>query len=326
LERKYFRPYHHISRVICRIIEPSFFSASLIVLWSSFLMLANAIFRITGATVDQAYMPGPHNGCYFYLPYYFFVVVRLSQKNRLNVGTVIDFAILGSVLMLIHGYLIIFREASSSEACKLNDGMFFYLFQGCNKKKFAMPLPIERKIHDRVEAKHPFFSTSVDFYLKWIPYATVFILNLTGVRTKSDWKKQVLMTAATDGFRYLITDSLKKITHEHRPAPNLGNHSFPSGHTSSSFAGAELMHQELKSSFPVLSCAGYIGAAATGFIRVYKNRHWLRDVVAGAVVGIVSAKLAYFLVNKFWRKSKSIMKETDPNAKEEKFAGCGQVR
>lgn len=180
-----------------------------------------------------------------------------------------------------------------------------------------MLLPIERKIHDYVETKHPFFSTSADYYLKWIPYATVFILNLARVKMKSDWKKQALITAATDGIRYLITDNLKEIVHEHRPAPNVDNHSFPSGHTSSSFAGAEFMRQELKSSISVLSCAGYIGAAATGFIRVYKNRHWVKDIVAGAVIGIVSAKLAYFLVNKIWRKKEPKMKQTDPNAKEE---------
>jgi len=79
------------------------------------------------------------------------------------------------------------------------------------------------------------------------------------------------------------------------------------------------MHQELKSSIPVLSCAGYIGVAATGIIRVYKNRHWLKDVVAGAVIGIVSAKLAYFLVNKIWKKKNADEEETDPNATEEKL-------
>lgn len=179
--------------------------------------------------------------------------------------------------------------------------------------------PLEKKIHEYVETKHPFFSTSVDFYLKWIPYATVFILNLAGIRTRSDWKKRVLITAATDGIRYLITDNLKKIVHEHRPAPNIGNHSFPSGHTSSAFAGAEFMREELKSSVPVLSCVGYVGAVATGVIRIYKNRHWLKDVAAGAVIGIVSANLAYFLVNKFWRKKNHRPESTDPNLREEKM-------
>jgi len=84
-----------------------------------------------------------------------------------------------------------------------------------------MLLPIERKIHHHIEAKHSFFSTHVDFYLKWIPYATVFVLNLSRIRTKSGWKRQVLITALTEGIRYLITDNLKKTVHEHRPAPNM---------------------------------------------------------------------------------------------------------
>lgn len=182
-----------------------------------------------------------------------------------------------------------------------------------------MPLSIERKIHDYVETRHPFFSTSVDFYLKWMPYALVFGLRLAGMKTRSDWKKEVLIVAATDGIRYLITDTLKKIVHEHRPAPQTGRHSFPSGHTSSSFAGAEFMHRELRGSIPVVSCAGYLGAAATGGIRIYKNRHWLKDIVAGAIIGIASARVAYWLVNKFSKRSQHRNERTDPNAVEEKM-------
>ena len=182
-----------------------------------------------------------------------------------------------------------------------------------------MLFSIEKKIHRHVEEKHPFFSTSVDFYLKWIPYATVFILNLTGVKTKSDWKKQVLITAATDGIRYLITDNLKKMVKEHRPAPHIGNRSFPSGHTSSSFAAGQFMHRELKSSIPVLSYAGYVAGVANATIRIYKSKHWLKDVVAGAVIGLVSANLAYFLVNKFWPKKNHQPESTDPSLREEKM-------
>lgn len=182
-----------------------------------------------------------------------------------------------------------------------------------------MLFSIEKKIHRHVEQKHPFFSTSVDFYLKWIPYATVFILKLTGVKTRYDWKREVLTMAAADGIRYLITDNLKKMVKERRPAPFVGNRSFPSGHTSSAFAAAQFMHRELKSSIPVLSCVGYIAGVANATIRIYKSKHWLKDVVAGAVIGIVSAQLAYFVVNKIWKKNKTKAKETDPNAEEKKL-------
>src|SRR5215212_6502066 len=155
-----------------------------------------------------------------------------------------------------------------------------------------------KAVHNYFLFNHPFFSTSADKNLKWIPFATVFLLDVFGVKTRSGWKKQIILTGLTEATRYFIADSLKKLVREHRPAPYTGNHSFPSGHTSSSFAGAEFMHTELKNAIPVLSCAGYLGATATAVIRVMKNRHWIKDVVAGAAIGILSARLAYFVVKK----------------------------
>jgi hypothetical protein len=57
--------------VLIELLEPSFISASLIVLWFSFLMLANAIFHITGGIVDQEYVPGLITAIVLYIPYYF---------------------------------------------------------------------------------------------------------------------------------------------------------------------------------------------------------------------------------------------------------------
>jgi membrane-associated phospholipid phosphatase len=192
---------------------------------------------------------------------------------------------------------------------------FSYEIQETIKKRF-MPLPIGKSIHDYF-VKRPFYSTSLDKHLKWIPYAVVFVLDAFGTKTRSGWKKQAIMAAVTDATRYLIVDNLKKLTHEHRPAPYTGDHSFPSGHTSSSFAGAEFMHEELKNSLPVLSCTGYIAAAATGAIRIMKNRHWLIDVVFGAAIGVFSAKLTYYLANRSMdRKNKRKTNYTDPDATE----------
>ncbi len=161
-----------------------------------------------------------------------------------------------------------------------------------------MPLAIERHIRNYVEKNHPFFSTSVDNHLKWIPFATVFAVDLFGVKTRSNWKKEILLVAATESIRYMITDTLKKITHEDRPGPSMGHHSFPSGHTASSFAGAEIMRMELKQAQPVLCYSGYAAATITGILRLYKNKHWLTDVIGGAVAGVLSARLAYFLLRK----------------------------
>ena len=79
------------------------------------------------------------------------------------------------------------------------------------------------------------------------------------------------------------------------------------------------MHRELRGSIPVLSCAGYLAGTATGVIRIYKNKHWLKDVIAGAAIGIISAKVAYLIVNKFWRGKRDKIKNTDPNVTEQKM-------
>lgn len=86
-------------------------SASIIVLWFSFLILANAIFHITAAIADEAYMPGLITACILYLPFYFFVVGRIVRDRRLGMISTIAYVAAGSALMLIHGYLIVFKAS-----------------------------------------------------------------------------------------------------------------------------------------------------------------------------------------------------------------------
>ena len=40
----------------------------------------------------------------------------------------------------------------------------------------------------------------------------------------------------------------------------------------------------------------YTIAATVGILRMYNNRHWLNDVLAGAGIGILSAKAALWLL------------------------------
>ncbi len=107
----------------------------------------------------------------------------------------------------------------------------------------------------------------------------------------------MLVAGAAESIKYLLSDNLKKLTHEHRPAPYTGNHSLPSGHTTTAFSTAEFLRSELRDSLPALSYSGYLAATAVATIRVMKNRHWLKDVIVGAAVGIISTKLAYVIVN-----------------------------
>jgi membrane-associated phospholipid phosphatase len=65
--------------------------------------------------------------------------------------------------------------------------------------------------------------------------------------------------------------------------------SFPSGHTTSAFAAAAAVSSETSRFWPgtrwVIGPILYAGAALTGVSRMYNNRHWMSDVLAGAGVG-----------------------------------------
>ncbi len=41
--------------------------------------------------------------------------------------------------------------------------------------------------------------------------------------------------------------------------------------------------------------AGYAVGIGTAYLRMYHNKHWLGDVVAGAGIGIVSTRFSYYL-------------------------------
>ena len=85
------------------------FSATVAVTWVSFLMFANALLHLTGASVDGAYVPGLVTALALYVPYSVWIMSRTMQLRRLPRSVVVVAAAIGALPMLTHGYLIIFR-------------------------------------------------------------------------------------------------------------------------------------------------------------------------------------------------------------------------
>ena len=80
----------------------------LLVGWLSFLMLTNAIFHITGAIVDQGYVPGLATAILLYLPYCGWVAAEVLRTRRMALGLLAAAAVVGGIPMAVHGYRILF--------------------------------------------------------------------------------------------------------------------------------------------------------------------------------------------------------------------------
>lgn len=138
----------------------------------------------------------------------------------------------------------------------------------------------------------PNFNTRAESYFLIGPVVMVYSLNLIGVQGKNTFIDRTALLALSGGFAGISSLGLKHVTHRLRPN-GADYYSFPSGHTTAAFVGAEFLAQEYSDKSPVYTVIGYTFAVTTGIFRMYNRDHWFSDVVAGAGFGIISTKLAY---------------------------------
>lgn len=155
-------------------------------------------------------------------------------------------------------------------------------------------------IKDEIWTKQPHQLIHIDNYLQWAPAASTFALGFAGVKGRHNFTDRALIFGMAELIQSSVVASVKKISGEMRPNGE-SNQSFPSGHTSNAFTGAEFMRLEYKDVSPWYGVYGYVLAASTGILRMYNNKHWLSDVVAAAGVGILSTDFTYFIYPKIKR-------------------------
>lgn len=155
-------------------------------------------------------------------------------------------------------------------------------------------------LHFSTEAKQNFqnwthdnfaYTGSIDDYLQYAPIATVYALNLGGIKGKNNFGNRTALAFKSLLLNDFIVSHLKVWSGTTRPSG--GRHSFPSGHTSVAFAMAHFMHKEYGDQSIWYSIGAYSSAATVGIMRVAKNAHWISDVIAGAGFGILSTELVY---------------------------------
>jgi hypothetical protein len=88
---------------------------------------------------------------------------------------------------------------------------------------------------------------------------------------------QIVTTVLTQGLKLAVG----------RTRPDDGRYSFPSGHSSGTFATATVLQRQFgwKVGLPAYGVASYVAAS-----RLQENRHFASDVIFGAALGIVAGR------------------------------------
>jgi hypothetical protein len=135
----------------------------------------------------------------------------------------------------------------------------------------------------------------IDDYIQYLPVVSVYGLNIAGVKPKHDYIDRTLIVAASYLSMGIMVNGLKYTIRSPRPDSH-ANNSFPSGHTATAFMGAELVRLEYWDASPWYGIAAYSLATSVGLMRIYNERHWATDILAGAGAGILSARIGYWLL------------------------------
>lgn len=131
-----------------------------------------------------------------------------------------------------------------------------------------------------------------DDYIQYLPVVSNLGLEFLGAKAKHPFKERLITTATSYLAMGIMVNGIKLTIHEKRPDSSARN-SFPSGHTTTAFMGAELVRMEYGTGYAI---GAYTIASGVAFLRLYNNRHWFNDIIAGAGIGILSVRIGYWLL------------------------------
>ena len=143
----------------------------------------------------------------------------------------------------------------------------------------------------------------------WIAIGALFLL--LGIRNRVWLRRGALVLLSLGANAVVCNVILKPLCGRTRPydllgyaiqIPPLADASFPSGHTSAAFAAATALYAIDRR----WGVAAYLAAAWMGFSRLYLGVHFPLDVIVGAGIGVIMAKIVILCVERFFPTQKAI--------------------
>lgn len=134
---------------------------------------------------------------------------------------------------------------------------------------------------------------------QYVPLALPWAMKAFGQPTRSGWGRMATSQAFGVVTMAGCVEGLKRIVGETRPDAT-NNRSFPSGHTAWAFIGATMIERELGWRSQWYTFGAYSFASAMAMQRVVDCRHFPVDVAAGALIGVATGHLGYFIGDKIF--------------------------
>lgn len=157
----------------------------------------------------------------------------------------------------------------------------------------APPFNMDSDIRSLRNGVAPDFNCNIGDYARFAPGVVLYLTKACTYKTMSGWGRMLVADAFSTAIMGSVGAGLKYAVNRERP--NGESHSFPSGHAAAAFMTAHWMHKEMGWRSPWWTVGGYTVAVYTALERILTDHHWMSDTVAGALIGVGSVELGYFL-------------------------------
>lgn len=193
-----------------------------------------------------------------------------------------------------------YKNPISLKALIIPSALVLYGFIGIESDELKFTnSEIKEEVNEHIDEK-----VTIDDFSQYLPFLAVYGINAVGNRGKNNLMDRTVILGTSYLLMGSMVLSLKYLINIERPDGSSHN-SFPSGHTATAFMGAEFLYQEFKEESIWFGISGYAIASGTGFFRIFNDRHWFTDVTAGAGLGMLSTKFAYWLNSQWFEKSEN---------------------